>query len=92
MYLAAFDVSPSIVGIPRGKLSVEAERMLSLRSSLSSLLPNWLEMEVILLSVLNSSSADIVIAMESEFKFSNLQGANDVIARCKKYLPGTLEG
>ena len=71
--LAAFDASQSIVGIPRGKLSVKAKRMLSLRSYISSLLTSCFQMEVTLSSLLNSSSVNIVIAMESEFKSSNLQ-------------------
>jgi signal transduction histidine kinase len=90
--LVAFDVYPNIVGTQTGRPSVEAERMLSLRSSLASHLTNWFEMEVTFSPALNSSSGDIAIAMESEVISSILQGADDVIAESKEYLPGTSEG
>jgi signal transduction histidine kinase len=90
--LVAFDVYPNVVGTQTGMLSVEAERMLFLRSSLASHLTNWFEMEVTFSPAMNSSSGDIVIAMELEVKSSILQGADDINAEGKEDLPGTSEG
>lgn len=75
--LAAFDVYPNIGETPTGILSVEAERMLSLKSALASLLSSWFGMEVSYSSSLDMASADIAITMKAEFDASTQSGPGE---------------
>jgi signal transduction histidine kinase len=65
--LVGFDMFPDIGDQPKGNISVEAKRMFSLKSSITSLLGGWFEMRALAAPTLEESTAKVSCIMESAF-------------------------
>lgn len=60
-----FDVYPSVSDTATGILSLEAEGLMFLKSSLTSVLTDWLNVEVSLISQLSLDSGNVILTMAS---------------------------
>jgi signal transduction histidine kinase len=65
--LVGFDMFPDVGDRPKGTMSVEAKRMFSFKSSITSLLSGWFEMRALTAPTLEESTAKISCIMESTF-------------------------
>lgn len=75
--LVNFDVLPDIEKAPTGILSVDAERMLALRASLSSVLGGWFGVVVVEARDWRAVEADIYVATADEVDSWSADGIDD---------------
>jgi signal transduction histidine kinase len=71
--LVGLDVFPDLKEEPTGTLTADCQRMLSLKSSLTSVLVNWLEVEVITSSTAVGITADVFVTTSPKQKEWNSQ-------------------
>jgi len=68
--LIGFDVFPDLSEPPTGILTVNARRMLALRSSITNFAVNWFGMQITMASSLDSAKGDILMVLRSQLNLS----------------------